>query len=196
MNAERDLKMQRFREKKDLEKEIGRLKELVAGATRYEDLERQLYINMLKRFIHIAHDELQSLQMEVDILRHMAAVKAGRVAEEPPKKSRPFQPVIITKDKMQKEVYGLGYPSLPVLSVDEFYDQRVREGWFPPPGSGQSLQDNALNPEQAAQAEEEHTREQEAKEEQDDEEELQRKRAMDEWKDEHRRGEGNRKNMG
>ncbi len=34
-------------------------------------------------------------------------------------------------------MYGLGYPSLPVLSVDEFYEQRVREGWFPP-GGGQS----------------------------------------------------------
>jgi immunoglobulin-binding protein 1 len=36
---------------------------------------------------------------------------------------------------LQKEVYGLGYPSLPVLSVDEFYEQRVREGWWKPPGS-------------------------------------------------------------
>ena len=44
------------------------------------------------------------------------------------------------QDKLQKEVYGLGYPSLPVLSVAEFYDQRVREGWFPPAGSGRALQ--------------------------------------------------------
>jgi len=44
------------------------------------------------------------------------------------------------QDKLQKEVYGLGYPSLPVLSVDEFYDQRLKEGWLPP-GSGQK---NAL----------------------------------------------------
>ena len=52
----------------------------------------------------------------------------------PAKKARPFKPIIITKDKLQKEVYGLGYPSIPVLSVEEFYDQRVKEGWFPDPG--------------------------------------------------------------
>lgn len=26
---------------------------------------------------------------------------------------------------MQKEVYGLGYPSLPILTVDEFYEKRL-----------------------------------------------------------------------
>jgi len=37
---------------------------------------------------------------------------------------------------------------------------------------------------------------QEEKEERDDEEELARKRNWDEYKDEHKRGEGNRHNMG
>ena len=36
----------------------------------------------------------------------------------------------------------------------------------------------------------------ELKEENDDEEELESKRRMDEYKDEHKRGEGNRHNMG
>ena len=89
-------------------------------------------------------DEIESLQMEVDILKHMAAIKAGKVEEEPVKKSRPFKPIIITQDKLQKEVYGMGYPSMPVLSVEEFYDQRVREGWFPPAGSGRALQVQVL----------------------------------------------------
>ena len=57
-----------------------------------------------------------------------------------PEKSPAHAPVtnlssIYLQDKLQKEVYGLGYPSLPVLSVDEFYEQRVREGWWQPPGS-------------------------------------------------------------
>lgn len=39
-------------------------------------------------------------------------------------------------------------------------------------------------------------RSKEEKEENDDEEELQSKRRMDEYKDEHKRGEGNRHNMG
>ena len=58
------------------------------------------------------------------------------------------------------------------------------------------MQDNAINPEEAARREEARIAEEERKEEEDDEEELERKRGFDEWKDDHRRGEGNRKNMG
>jgi len=197
MNRERDAKMARFRERKELEGEITNMKNLLNPGTRDEDLERKLYINMIKRFVHIAKDELESLQIEVDVLQYMTLTKSGQIKEEAPKKSRPFKPIIITKDKLQKEVYGLGYPSMPVLSVDEFYEQRVKEGWWKPPtSSSAALQDHATNPESIALAEEEGLREEEDKEERDDEEELARKRAKDDWKDDHRRGEGNRHNMG
>jgi hypothetical protein len=45
-----------------------------------------------------------------------------------------LKPVIITRDSMQKQVYGLGYPSLPTFTVDEWYTQMTDEGWFPKPG--------------------------------------------------------------
>jgi len=199
MNREREAKMTRFREKKELESEIKSLKSLINPGTRDEDLERKLYLNMIRRFVHIAQDELESLRMEVDVLKYMALAKSGQVKEEAAKQSRPFQPIIITKDKLQKEVYGLGYPSVPVLSVDEFYEQRVREGWWKPPSANntaQSLQDRAQNPEMISQLEDEEAREQEDKEDRDDEQELANQRAKDDWKDDHRRGEGNRHNMG
>ena len=53
-----------------------------------------------------------------------------------------------------------------------------------------------MNSAAAALAEEEKEREEEEKVERDDATELARRRAMDEYKDDHRRGEGNRKNMG
>jgi len=40
---------------------------------------------------------------------------------------------IITKNDLQKAVFGLGYPSIPTVTVDEFYKQRVKEGTFPSP---------------------------------------------------------------
>ena len=84
-----------------------------------------------------------ALELEVGVLRHMAKVREGKVEapreEAPP--VRKLQPVIITKDKMQREVYGLGYPSLPVLSVDQFYEKRVADGWWKPaPATGTALQ--------------------------------------------------------
>jgi len=54
MNRERDAKMARFRERKELEGEIKNLKSLLNPGTRDEDLERKLYINMIKRFVHMA----------------------------------------------------------------------------------------------------------------------------------------------
>ena len=124
------------------------------------------------------------------------------------------------------QVYGLGYPSLPVMSIEEFYDDRVRTGWwedqaansgsllcnfvdtwqyivcFPghhshtQPPKGQSLQEWAEDPDGEAFRKEEEEREKEEAVERDDEEALAKARSFDDWKDEHRRGEGNRKNMG
>ena len=54
---------------------------------------------------------------------------------------QPFQrPFIVTKDKLQKAIFGAGYPSVPVMSIDEFYDESVAAGDLPPPRSVQPLQ--------------------------------------------------------
>ena len=126
----------------------------------------------------------------------MAKLKAGKIAPPPEKPQRKLQPIIITKDKMQKEVYGLGYPSLPILSVDEFYEKRIEEGWWKPPSSGGALQDRANDPELEARMLEKEERENDEKEDRDDEEAREKALYMDEYKDDHRRGEGNRHNMG
>ena len=83
------------------------------------------------------------------------------------KRSRPLKPIVITRDKLQKEVFGMGYKNLPVMSIEEFYEQRVRDGWFPAPGKapppGKSLQDMSGSDQRAA--EEAEAAEKEEKEE-------------------------------
>lgn len=120
MNAERAAKMARYKQSKLLEADIKELKEVISGATRDEDVLREYYLKLIQKFVNTSLDELSSLEMEVGVLRHMEKVRAGKVEEEPERPQRKLQPIIITADKLQKEVYGLGYPSLPVLSVDEF----------------------------------------------------------------------------
>merc|ERR1712127_556745 len=111
--------------------------------------------------------------------------------------ARKLQPIIITKDKVQKEVYGLGYPSLPILSVDEFYEKRVADGWWkPPPATGTALQDRAADADLEMRLKEEEEREVDEVVDRDCEEARAKAVAWEEWKDDHRRGEGNRKNMG
>lgn len=196
MNSERSSKMERYRQTKQLETDIKEMRMLLAQPDhRDEELVRKYHIKLILRFINTAMDEMSSLHMEVGVLEHMAKLKAGH-QPPPTKQSRKLEPIIITRDAIQKEVYGLGYPSLPVLSVDEFYEKRVAEGWWKPPSSGGALQDRAANPELEARMKEEEEREKDDKEDRDDEEQLAKSRAWSDWKDDHRRGEGNRHNMG
>ena len=46
---------------------------------------------------------------------------------------RPLKPIIITRDAIQKEVFGMGYKNLPVMSIEEFYEERAQNGWYSKP---------------------------------------------------------------
>jgi len=200
MNSERNKKMARYRQNKELEADIQGLNLLLAQGRDLEIL-RQLYLKLIQKFINSSLDSVCSLVLEVSMLRHMAKVRSGQVqspaTEETTKPVPSLQPIVITKDKFQKCVYGLGYPSLPVLSVDEFYEKRVREGWWQPPAqSGTALQDRAKDKELEARLREQEEREKDEEIDRDCPEARAKAVAWEEWKDDHRRGEGNRKNMG
>ncbi|KAH8328986.1 hypothetical protein KR074_001121 [Drosophila pseudoananassae] len=111
-------------------------------------------------------------------------------------KPKPLQPFIITRNAAQKAVFGLGYPSLPIMTVDEFYQQRVDEGIFPDEEKVAKM--NQAQAIAAARDPNEQEDEEKAAEEQqveeDDPEYLARMRRMDEYKDVVRRGDGNRHN--
>ncbi|KAM7351773.1 immunoglobulin binding protein Tap42 [Cochliomyia hominivorax] len=113
-----------------------------------------------------------------------------------PPKPKPMQPFIITKDATQKAVFGLGYPSLPVMTVDEFYQQRVDEGVFPDAEKmAQINKEKAIAAAQDPEIQEEAEKEAlENQIENDDPEYIERMRRMDEYKDVVRRGDGNRYN--
>ncbi len=90
----------------------------------------------------------------------------------------------------------MGYPSLPIMTVEELYQQRRETGeWGPPPTSssgGGVAQINQVN--EQNQEDEEDDKMKELLEEKDDEMEIARRRDYDEYKDDHRRGWGNRFN--
>ena len=99
---------------------------------------REFYLKTISLHVNRSLDDLASFATEKQILRHMrsmpppgrGAVAAATGANE---QRRPLRPIVITRDKVQKEVFGMGYKNLPVMSVEEFYEQRVRDGWFPAP---------------------------------------------------------------
>ena len=110
MNAERSGKMARFKETKQLKEDLRLLQESLAKG-RDEEVVRQFHIKLIKKFVNSSLDEMASLKMEVEMLQHMAKMRAGKVmVEANPEPARKLKPIVITADKMQKEVYGLGYP--------------------------------------------------------------------------------------
>lgn len=137
MSRQRNSKLQRYREQKQLESELEDIKRSLCSMSIVdEEVERKYYLTLIKNFAIQAVDELHSIEMEKPLLEYMAKVRkdehftsAGDKVKKgkfPPPK--PLQPFIITKNEVQKKVFGAGYPSLPVMTVQEFYEKRVKDG--------------------------------------------------------------------
>lgn len=198
MMQTREEKIKSFKEKKELDARVKELHDKMKQDHVDEDVKREYFIGLLKQWIGNAKESLDSLQVEVTMLDLRSQTLNDDEAENKPKeKKKALRPFIITKDMIQKAVFGAGYPSIPSLTIEEFYEQKVKDGTFQPPTSkGHSMQNWAQDPEKDKEAQEREAEEKERKEEQDDPEEIQKTRAFDDWKDDHRRGWGNRKNMG
>eukprot|EP00057_Strongylocentrotus_purpuratus_P031811 XP_785736.2 PREDICTED: immunoglobulin-binding protein 1 isoform X1 [Strongylocentrotus purpuratus] len=200
MQCNRDAKIRRYKEAKELKQKLTALGDWDMIASREEDLQREFFNLMLKSWVSTALEQLNSVQQELEILQHMAKMKKTenqrpgeegaqmRRNEPPPQQQRkPLKPFILTKDALQAQVFGAGYPSLPTMTLDEFYQKELREGKI-------QLNSNA----QPQMSEEEEVEaiaiRKENEIETDDPEALRKAREWDEWKDDHKRGWGNREN--
>ncbi|XP_014662294.1 PREDICTED: immunoglobulin-binding protein 1-like isoform X2 [Priapulus caudatus] len=127
MGRQRDEKIRRFREQKENEARLAELSSAVENQRVDDEVKREFYLLNIQKWIHNALEDLQSIIMEKQVLEHMTKRKAqgkGEEAEKRPPPKATFKPVIITKDKLQAAVFGAGYPSLPIYTVDEFIEQR------------------------------------------------------------------------
>lgn len=199
MVLQRNAKLEKYREKKELQDQIKQIKLVMQREHIDDDVKRDFYIKLLKSSVLEAQEEIASIAQEKQILQFQQnRAHLSENERRPPRRTvQPLKPIIITKDLAQKAIYGLGYPSLPTMTVSEFYDERVRAGVFPdpnaPPRDPNSLHARAMRGD-TADLDEQQDIEREQLRDVDDEIEIMRARAMDDWKDEHRRGEGNRYN--
>ncbi|XP_010190735.1 PREDICTED: immunoglobulin-binding protein 1 [Mesitornis unicolor] len=190
MASSRQAKIERYKQKKELENRLASMRTFVENGQADEDQIRKFYILQIQKWISTSLEEIESIDQEIVILRNRGTAKQS--SAPPHGTSRqvrtPLKPFILTRDAAQAKVFGAGYPSLPTMTVDDWYEQRKRQGIV----SGQStpqrvpgISDDELQKQQ-----------QEKEEEEDDEEALQKARNWDDWKDTHPRGYGNRQNMG
>ena len=209
MAAERAAKIQRLREKKELERRTEELTAVLdrgrgcGGGEEEEEEEeeaggREQWVAMLQLNVYRSREFVKSIEDEIPILRHMETLRKG---EGPPVAKRleasgcgpprqPAKPIVITREMLRVsprskfsslslslsfhhkgEVFGAGYPSVPTMTVEEFYQQRYGGG-----GGGAKRDDD-----RSGVKEEEEEKEDE--EEDDSEEAVKKAREWDEFKD-------------
>lgn len=191
----RNQKLEKYRQKKEIQEQTNVLRNVMKTEHIDDETKRNFYVNLLKLSIIDAEEELSSIDQEKKVLEFRKTHQEMILQDQRKKNFRetlPLKPIIITKDLAQKAVFGSSYPSLPTMTVNEFYDERVRQGLFPEPTSSHSTQNPKEHP--MNESEESEDVDLEKKLEMDDEYEVARLRARDEYKDDHRRGEGNRFN--
>ena len=128
MATSRADKIARFKAKKSLEQ---RLKELDKSKHVDDATMREYTITTVQLWITRCVDELDSTKQELGMLEYMESRQgAPPLVTSPP--SAPFKPITITRDMIQKKVFGAGYPSLPTMSVEEWHEKRIRDGVIPP----------------------------------------------------------------
>ncbi|CAD6188044.1 unnamed protein product [Caenorhabditis auriculariae] len=172
----RSLKLARFRKKKELTELESSIRHQIQTSDSEDSILRHLYVTQLKYWCEKSLEELQSIEEETPLLKMMAERGSTPMEPRPPRiASKPF---IITRDEQQKKVFGIGYPAIPTMTVDQWYEKRF--------GHGQQ----ASAPSSSA------PRKDDSEEDENDDESRQRKIRMDEYKDTHRRGWGNTHNKG
>ena len=130
MARQREEKIRKLKETKELESKIIELKNAMANPSSDESTARDYYLLLIKKFIFSSIEELKSISQEKPIVEHLAKMKkSGADVKRTPHAIKPLKPIIITRDAAQKAVYGLGYPSIPAMTVEELMDQRMKDGW-------------------------------------------------------------------
>lgn len=131
----RNAKLRRYQQEKDLESRLSALKKNLDNLNIDDEVKREYFVTLVKLYAVRIIEDLSLLETEKAILERMKEVEPMHpLASESQKTQRQrtpapkLQPIIITRDEVQKKVFGAGYPSLPVLTVQEFYEQRVKDG--------------------------------------------------------------------
>lgn len=132
MAKQREQKIRKFREKKDMESKLIELKKALDHPSYDETVAREYYLLLIKKFILATIEELQTISQEKPIVEHLAKIKSSNVDPQKnvPRTPKALKPIIITRDAVQKAVFGLGYPSIPAMTVEELVDQRMKDGWY------------------------------------------------------------------
>lgn len=205
----RNEKIARYKRAKEIETKLSELNKIMKTSENVdEEIAREYYVHLLRQNIEEAIESLEREVRPALFLERNRATHEGESSSDASASSKTNSKsaglnrgtITIVKDNIQKQVFGIGYPSRPTVTVDEFISEKMQSGELAFQKHekiyGNSLQRYAEQPNLRRDQEELSDEEREHKEEKEDPEELERKRRWDEFKDENPRGSGNRHNMG
>jgi len=197
MAQDRASKIRDHLKRREEEESMKAFEEAMKNDSTDEEAKRNFYLCKIRWWINTAFDDLVYLHDEHRVLRQRQSIEATNDEEPhrrsgPPSSSRPLKPMIITRDQLQSIAIGRGYPSMPTMTIDEFYQSLAQRGLAPTPEQAKEVAAGPKFPsandiEKEEVAKETHT-------EKDDPDMLRYLRSKDDYNDEHRRGEGNRYN--
>ncbi|XP_053214715.1 immunoglobulin-binding protein 1-like [Panonychus citri] len=199
MGRERLAKIENYRRQKEIDEKLESLEPIVNcndGEDASDEQRREYFILLIKKWVSIGIEEMSSIAKEKEVLSLMRKMGGKKVEPKEKPKSEPIKPFIITRTELQKKVFGLGYPAIPTMSIEQFVDIKIKEGALSEqkPGQSNSLMDWAQNPDIKKQQDEDDAAIKEKAEDEEDKEALIKARGWDEFKDDNKRGWGNRYN--
>ena len=193
--ASRQQKVSRLRQIEQMENALAALR-IQERRDNDEAAKRELLILLLRLWSIRAIKELDMIEEELKMLEQFEAMRNSQSTSGPPSTSSPkaepvvkLKPFIIARNEQQKAVFGLGYPSVPTVTVDEWFDQMQKSGGF---GKASGKRKNKPYTIEGGRK---HSSD-EGDDDGDDETKRQAKIRMDEWKDINPRGSGNTYNKG
>ncbi|XP_073084246.1 immunoglobulin-binding protein 1 isoform X2 [Manis javanica] len=134
MASQRQAKIERYKQKKEVEHRLSVLKSAVESGQADDEHVREYYLLHLRRWIGISFEEIESIDQEIKILKEKDSSKEASTSDSS-RQDRPLmKPFILTRNIDQAKVFGAGYPSLASMTVNDWYDQHQKYGTLPRQG--------------------------------------------------------------
>ncbi|XP_057351231.1 immunoglobulin-binding protein 1 isoform X2 [Manis pentadactyla] len=134
MASQRQAKIERYKQKKEVEHRLSVLKSAVESGQADDEHVREYYLLHLRRWIGISFEEIESIDQEIKILKEKDSSKEASTSNSS-RQDRPLmKPFILTRNIDQAKVFGAGYPSLASMTVNDWYDQHQKYGTLPRQG--------------------------------------------------------------
>ncbi|KAI0985863.1 hypothetical protein GJ496_003244 [Pomphorhynchus laevis] len=195
-------KIDNYRKSKNINETISNLQNQCSLNPSDEALHRELCINQIHFWLLKINEDLACLLEERCLLISRKSEPSLDSLPLPNSKTgletrcssaKPITPftLLTTRQDRARQVLGAGYPSLPTLSIEQFYDSLKDRGILSHCHQLPSSNSEKKNP---LTDEEIQVNIDNAIDKGDDDEYVKHKRDMDDWKDQHWRNEGNRNN--